>query len=102
MTTPNINEMLKLEPVITNLDTPIGRVNETLKGNSDKLYLQKVKLNNVKYDSGGACWGFHENYQSNVYCAFNPEGTIKLFVWAGSRKEAKKRLYTVFGVHFIS
>ena len=102
MTTPNINEILKKEPVTHTLDTPIGRVNETIKGFTDKLYLQQVKLDSIKYDVGGACWGFHENYQQKVYCGFNPEGTVKLFVWAGSRKEAKKRLYTVYGTHFVS
>jgi hypothetical protein len=99
--TPNINRILEQDPATSRFDSHMGRPNLDLKGSREKLYLQRVKLDENKKDVGGYSWSTVVDNQ-RIYSAFNEAGTIQLFVKSPDRKRAKLRLYTVFGVKFFN
>jgi hypothetical protein len=67
-----------------------------LQGSAERLHLQRVSLGSQGYDTGGAYWGWGER----LWCAFSPDSTnneepVRVFVRAGSRKEAKQRILEI-------
>lgn len=63
------------------------------KGKPEKLHLQRLRLVDYAYDTGGAYWGMGEP----LYCAFSTNKTkndppIRVFVRAKTREEAKEKV----------
>lgn len=68
----------------------MGRRNLT-DGKPEKLHLQKVRFHDGDYDAGGAYWGS----PADLWCAFSTDAsvneyTVRVFVRAANRAEAKK------------
>lgn len=60
-------------------------------GRPERLCLQRLRLHDGAYDSGGAYWGSG----TSLWCAFSPDGSeneymIRVFVRARTREEAKQ------------
>lgn len=98
---PNINKMLQQDAATSRFNSSIGRPNLELKGSKEKLYLQRVKLDEEKKDTGGYSWATIFN-SGRLYSAFNAAGTVQLYITAPDRKQAKRKLYVVFGVRFFN
>jgi hypothetical protein len=69
----------------------MGRSNQK-EGTPERLHLQRLRMVDQAYDTGGAYWGMG----TPLYCAFSPEDTenevpIRLFLRATDRHEAKEK-----------
>jgi hypothetical protein len=58
------------------------------KNTSVNLYLRKVRINQSGYDSGKAYWGIN----NPVFCAYDIDYEIMIFVNAQDRSEACKKV----------
>jgi hypothetical protein len=70
----------------------MGRRNQT-EGTPERLHLQRLRMVEWAYDTGGAYWGMG----TPLYCAFSPEDTenefpIRVFVRAINRGDAKLKV----------
>lgn len=80
----DINKVLATEIACDARGSNMGR--RTVCENTElPLLLQKVRLYDGCYDKGGAYWGG----PNNLYCAFNTEGTFRMFTRAENRHKAK-------------
>jgi hypothetical protein len=90
----DINKILALpsNKACSKFGADMGRRNQT-EGKPEKLHLQRVRLVDGDYDTGGAYWGGGRNTLP-LYCAFSPDDTeneppIRLFVRASDRAGAR-------------
>jgi len=92
-----------LEKVGSKFGAPMGRRNALPENKYEavKLYLQKIRWCDHDYDQGGAYWGRPRwgfdskgNWVNNptVYVSANADQTIRVFVWAHDRAEAKSEI----------
>jgi hypothetical protein len=75
----------------------MGRQFQT-EGKPECLHLQKLRMVDGAYDTGGAYWGMG----TPIYCAFSPEDTendipIRVFCRAHNREEAKEEILRRLG-----
>ena len=86
----NINQILKKHDVSSVYGAPMGRRNTGVEilNTWERLHLQKMRLVDGDYDTGGAYWG--NTSGTSMYCAFSSDLVIKIFVRAKSREEAKE------------
>ena len=86
----DINKILKKLDVSSKYGAPMGRsntgVNDILPG--EKLHLQKMRLVDGDYDTGGAYWG--HTFGTSMYCAFSSDLITKIFIRAKSCEKAKE------------
>ena len=85
--TLDINKILKGEPGFDHRGASMGRA-EDFPSSPCRAYVQRVRLGSGGYDSGGAYWGLPDD----LWCGFDWEGTMRLFVRAQSRQEAKAQI----------
>lgn len=91
---PDINKILA-EPGNSGCSirgASMGR-RQQVEGNPETLYLQKIRLVDHDYDTGGAYWG----QGIPLWCAFSPDDTlnavpIRIFVRSSSRDGAKTKV----------
>jgi hypothetical protein len=99
----DINKILKKEDVSSAYGAPMGRrdtgINDISPG--EKLHLQKMRLVDGDYDTGGAYWG--NTPGTSMYCAFCSGLMTMIFIRAKSRDEAKKNVLELLpeGVKFF-
>ena len=70
---------------------PMGRANElpTDTNSPSKLQMEKLKWVDGDYTKDGTYWGHGDN---NIYCAFGGEESVKIFVRAMNRQDAKDKV----------
>lgn len=82
----DINKTLREHPVNCRCGSPMGSAN--VQGDStEKLYLQRIRLDSGGYDPSGTYWGSGQP----LYCAFGEDGT-ESYYRAWSREEAKQKV----------
>ena len=96
---PNINEILArpAHKACNQYGANMGRRNLT-EGIPERLHLQRVRMVDGCYDTGGAYWGG----PADLYCAFSPDDTanetpIRVFVRAKGNAEAKVKVLALLG-----
>lgn len=95
--TQNINKMLALpsQRACSARGADMGRRNQ-IEGNPERLHLQKLRLVDGGYDTGGAYWGGGKDIPP-MWCAFSNYDTqnefpIRVFVRGWTRVEAKQKV----------
>jgi hypothetical protein len=95
--TPNINKILRNDPVSCRRGSPMGQA--TWHDSDSPLYIQRVRLTDDVYAPDGTYWGL----PSNLWCAFNGDddrfaaghGT-RIYVRAEYRDEAKRKVLALY------
>lgn len=82
----NINKLLRDSPVSCKYGAPMGARNNWADDDTP-LCLQRVYLSQG-YSPDGTYWG----YPNNMYCAFNPDFSTRIFIRANSRRDAVAKL----------
>ena len=83
----NINQMLKNEGGSSKYGAQMGR--RDWRGDPEahlKFHLQRLRFVDYCYDVGGAYWGM----PANLYCAWDEEAEVRMFVRAKDYAEAKR------------
>jgi hypothetical protein len=83
----NINTQLHKEKAFDQYGSSMGR-KEYLPEVATRLHLQRVVLDAGGYDRGGAYFGLGQP----LYCAFDDEGAVRMYVRAPDRKFAKRAI----------
>lgn len=83
---PNINAILRKNPVNCRYGAPMGRRNQFSEADG-KLYLQRVKFVDGDYSPDGTYWGIGYGVLP-LWCAFHPDGETMIFVRAANREAA--------------
>lgn len=93
---PDINKILKADPVSCKYGSPMGARNRY--ADDDKpLYLQRVYLSHG-YSPDGTYWG----NPNNMYCAFSPDSETRICIRANNRKQAIAKLQLEYdGITFF-
>ena len=81
----NINKQLAKDAASCTRGAPMGRRSCYYLTNGEKVYCQRVSIDSQGYDRGGAYWGIGQP----LYCVFQPDGDLRVFVRADSNKQAK-------------
>lgn len=92
----NINKLLRNNPVSCKYGAPMGCCDD-FADDGQKLYLQRVCLSQG-YAPDGTYWGD----PNNMYCAFTPDFSTRIFIRASSRRDAIAKLqYEYDGITFF-
>ena len=84
----NINKQLALDAASSIYGASMGRGSFYYLTQDKKVYCQRVTIDSQGYDRGGAYWGIGKP----LYCVFQPEGDLRVFVRADSNKQAKEQV----------
>lgn len=92
----DINKILRGECRPARYGAPMG-ARSFHEGNDTPLYVQRVRFSDGCYAPDGTYWGA----PANLYCAFDTDGTARLYARAPSRAAAivELRKDWVFNVH---
>jgi hypothetical protein len=84
--TPDINKILANMVASSKYGASMGRTDQPPDEETEDLvlYVQRIKFVDGDYDAGGAYWGGG----SRLYCAFNRDCTVMVFLRENSLKEA--------------
>ena len=88
----NINKQLAQDAANSIYGASMGRRSFYYLTQGAKVYCQRVTIDSQGYDRGGAYWGIGQQ----LYCVFQPEGDLRVFVRADSNKQAKDQVMGEF------
>ena len=86
----DINAILRADPRSAKHGAPMGD-SDTV-GDLARLHLQRLRFVGGDYGADGTYWGSGTG-TNPVWCAFNEEGTTRIYVRAADRDAADVRLF---------
>lgn len=96
MATPDINKILKSQPVSSKFGSPMGARNR-FDNPDEPLYVQRIRFVDGDYAPDGAYWGGGEP----LYCAFSDSNRI--YIRADNRAKALEKVLEEWpGAEFAS